>query len=102
MMAFTAKIHGKDTSREIIAVCDSEILGKTLVDKEREIEFTVSKDFYGSETFEWEEISESIGNGRNVNLIGNEIVGLAIKNKLVDPKSVIEIDGIKHAQIYSL
>ena len=32
-MAFTAKIHGKDTSREIIAACDSEILGKTLVDK---------------------------------------------------------------------
>ena len=101
-MAFTAKIHGKDTSREIIAVCDSEILGKTLVDKEREIEFTVSKDFYGSENFEWDEIANSISNGRNVNLVGNEIIDLAIKNGLVDSKSVIEIEGVKHAQIYSM
>lgn len=101
-MAFTAKIHGKDTSREIIAVCDSEILGKTLVDKEREIEFKVSKDFYGSENFEWDEIANSISNGRNVNLVGNEIVDLAIKNGLVDSKSVIEIEGVKHAQIYSM
>ena len=101
-MAFTAKIHGKDTSREIIALCDSEILGKTLVDKEREIEFTVSKDFYGSENFEWDEIANSISNGRNVNLVGNEIVDLAIKNGLVDSKSVIEIEGVKHAQIYSM
>lgn len=101
-MTFTAKIHGKDTPKEIIAVCDTDILGKTLVDREREIEFTVSKDFYGSENFEWEEISESISNGRNVNLVGNEVVELAIKNNLVDPKSVIEIEGVKHAQIYSI
>ena len=101
-MSFTAKIHGKDSSREIIAACDNEILGKILVDREREIEFKVSEEFYGNEIFEWEEIVDSISNGRNVNLVGNNIVELAIKNGLIDPKSVIEIDGVKHAQIYSL
>lgn len=101
-MPFSIKIHGQDTPREIIAACDSEMLGKTLVDKEREIEFTVSREFYGSENFEWEEIADSISNGRNVNLVGNDIVELAIKNGLVDPKSVIEIEGVKHAQIYSI
>ena len=101
-MSFTAKVHGKETNREVIAACDSKILGKTLVDKEKEIEFTVSREFYGNESFEWDEIAHSIRNSRNVNLIGNEIVELAIKNGLVDPKSVIEIGGIKHAQIYSL
>ena len=101
-MSFTVKIHGKDSSREIIAACDSEILGKILIDKEREIEFKVSEEFYGSESFEWEEIVDSISNGRNVNLVGNNIVELAIKNGLIDPKNVIEINGVKHAQIYSL
>lgn len=101
-MPFSIKIHSKDTPREIIAACDNEILGKTLVDREREIEFAVSKEFYGSENFEWEEIADSISSGRNVNLVGNEIVELAIKNGLVDPKSVIEIEGVKHAQIYSI
>ena len=101
-MSFTAKIHGKDSSREIIAACDNEILGKILVDREREIEFKVSEEFYGNEIFEWEEIVDSISNGRNVNLVGNNIVELAIKNGLIDPKNVIEIEGVKHAQIYSL
>ncbi|MCL4373082.1 DUF424 family protein [Candidatus Parvarchaeota archaeon] len=101
-MPFTAKIHGKDTSREIIAACDNEILGKILIDRKKEVEFKVSKEFYGSECFEWEEIADSISNGRNVNLVGNNIVELAIKSGLIDPKSVIEIDGVKHAQIYSL
>ena len=101
-MIFTMKIHGKDTPREIIAACDSEIVGKTLKDEKKEIEFNVSEYFYGNEKLEWEEIYKHIENGKNVNLVGNSIIELAIKNGLVDPKNVIEIDGIKHAQIYSI
>jgi hypothetical protein len=99
---FTMKIHGKDTGREIIAACDSEIVGKTLKDEKNEIEFNVSEYFYGNEKFEWDQISSYISNGKNVNLIGNTIVELAIKNGIVDDKSVVEIDGVKHAQIYSI
>lgn len=101
-MIFTMKIHGKDTPREIIAACDSEIVGKTLKDEKKEIEFNISEYFYGNEKLEWEEICKHIENGKNVNLVGNSIIELAIKNGLVDPKNVIEIDGIKHAQIYSI
>ena len=101
-MIFTMKIHGKDTPREIIAACDSEIVGKTLKDEKKEIEFNISEYFYGNEKLEWGEIYKHIENGKNVNLVGNSIIELAIKNGLVDPKNVIEIDGIKHAQIYSI
>jgi hypothetical protein len=101
-MAFTLKIHGKDTPREIIAACDSEIIGRTLIDKERDIEFKISEGFYGNERLEWEKVASILINGRNVNLVGNEIIKLAIENDLVDPKNVIEIEGVKHAQIYAL
>ncbi|MCL4391470.1 MAG: DUF424 family protein [Candidatus Parvarchaeota archaeon] len=99
-MAFSMKIHGKDTPREVIAVCDDYLVGKVLEDKNREIEFTVSSDFYGNEKFEWTDISQIVGNGRNLNLLGNEIVEQSIKAGVIDPENVIEISGIKHAQLY--
>ncbi len=99
-MAFAMKIHLQDTSREIVAACDSELLDKTLTDKEKEIEIKIEKSFYGEEEFEWPEIAEKIRNGLNVNLFGNEIVDKAVKEGIIKEGGVIKVAGVKHAQIY--
>jgi hypothetical protein len=99
-MTFSIKVHGKNTPNEIVAACDSDIVGMTVSDPEREIEFTISADFYGNEKLEWGEIRDTISKGKNVNIIGNEIVELAVKEEIIAPSSTLEINGIKHAQIY--
>lgn len=95
------KIH-EGRNEVVIAVADESLLGMTLHDKKRGIDFTVSKEFYGDELFELDEVIEKIKDSTNANLIGNEIVDAAIKEKIIDKDSFIEIDGIKHAQIYRI
>ncbi|EFD92700.1 MAG: Protein of unknown function DUF424 [Candidatus Parvarchaeum acidophilus ARMAN-5] len=99
-MAFSMKIHNKGESNEIIAVCDSALLGKTLNDDEKEIEFLVSPDFYGNETLEWDEIKIALIRGSNINIIGNDVVELASKEGIINQNNTIDINGIKHAQVY--
>ncbi len=99
-MVFSIKVHGKNTSNEIVAACDSDLVGTTVSDPEREIEFNISAEFYGNEKLEWKEIKDIISKGKNVNLIGNKIVELAIKEEIINLSNTLEINGIKHAQIY--
>ncbi len=101
-MEFSMLIHEKGTQNEIIAACDSELIGMTISDEEKEIEFTVSPEFYGNEKLKWEDIREKIINGRNVNIIGNEIIDMAVKDGIINPSNTIEINGVKHAQIYAI
>ena len=39
-----------------------------------------------------------IRNASVVNITGNAAVAIAIEEGLIDPSSVIEVDGVKHAQ----
>jgi len=101
MGRFSVKIH-ESRNEVIIAIADENLIGKTLHDKKRDIDFVVSKEFYGDEFFDLDYAIEKIRNGTNINLIGNEIIEAAIKENLIESGSFIEIDGIKHAQIYKL
>jgi len=79
----------------LIAVCDKELSGKTLQDKKLEI--FVNPRFYGNEQI-GEEIMELINNSNDGNVIGNNIINLLLKNKIITKKSIIKIKGISHAQ----
>ena len=69
---------------------------------EKDAEFKISEEFYGKKEFAWEEVAARMRNGRNINLVGNVTVEMAVKEGLVNADSVIEIEGIKHAQVYSI
>lgn len=99
-MIFAMKIHEKDTSNETIAVCDEDLLDTEIYDKERDIEFKISREFYGEEKFEWTDIKDILINGKNINLVGNEIVKMAVESGIVNPSNTIDINGVKHAQVY--
>ncbi len=79
----------------MIAVCDKELLGKTL--KNKDLDFFVNPRFYGEIEID-EKILELIVDVNDGNVIGNKIVELLLKNKVISKDSIIKIGKIKHAQ----
>jgi hypothetical protein len=84
----------------LLAVCDAEILGKTL--REGKIVFCIKEEFYKGAKVTVEEAVMMIANSTIVNLIGKNIVQKAIEGGYVHPEAVLNIEGVPHAQIVKL
>ena len=84
----------------LLAICDAEVLGKTLC--EGKIVFRVKEDFYKGAKVSVEEAIMMIENSTIVNMVGKNVVGKAIEKGYVHPEAVLSIDGIPHAQIVKL
>lgn len=84
----------------LLAICDAEILGKTL--KDGKIVFCVKEDFYRGAKVNVDEAMCMIENSTIVNMIGKNVVNRAIEKGYVHPEAVLKIKGIPHAQIVKL
>jgi uncharacterized protein len=93
------KIHVHENDR-ILAACDEEILGKTF--RGNGVKITVSERFYGGEIVSEETFIERTKSVTIMNLVGNSIVERAMTEGIVSMSNVIEIGGVKHAQVVIL
>jgi hypothetical protein len=84
----------------VLAICDSEILGKTL--REGKIVFHVNEKFYNGGLVTVEEAVEMIENSTIVNMVGKCCVEKAIAKGYVHPQAVLNIEGVPHAQIVKI
>ena len=84
----------------LLAVCDCELLGKTL--REGKIVFHIKEEFYNGRKASVEEAMGMIDNSTIVNLVGKCCVEKAIAEGYVHPEAVLKIEGIPHAQIVKL
>jgi len=84
----------------LLAICDAEILGKTL--KEGKIVFHVKEEFYKGVKVTVEEAVDMIEESTIVNMVGKNVVKKAIEKGYVHPEAVLNIEGIPHAQIVKL
>jgi hypothetical protein len=84
----------------LLAVCDCELLGKTL--REDKIVFRIKDEFYNGRKATVDEAMVMISNSTIVNLVGKTCVEEAISMGYVHPDAVIKIEGIPHAQIMKL
>jgi len=98
-LAISVKItkQGKDV---LVAACDAELLGKTL--KFGKVDFPIRGEFYGGEILTAEEALIQIRGGTTVNLLGEKIVGHAIKAGLIHPEAVLYVSGVPHALIIKI
>jgi len=83
---------------KVIAICDQELLGLKIVDKELNIVFYVSEHFYGGELVPVSYAMSKAKEATILNLVGENTVSAAIKEGLVHPDAVIRIAGVPHAQ----
>jgi hypothetical protein len=81
----------------LLAVCDCELLGKTL--RQGKIVFHVKDEFYNGGKVSVEEAVGMIENSTIVNMVGKNCVEKAIEKGYVHPESVLQIEGVPHAQI---
>ncbi len=84
----------------LLAICDTELLGKTL--REGKIVFQVKDEFYNGGRVTVEEAVDMIENSTIVNMVGKCCVENAIKRGYVHPEAVLSIEGVPHAQIVKL
>jgi len=84
----------------VLAVCDVELLGKTLC--EGKITFKVKDEFYNGGKINVDEAISMIKNATIINLVGQCCVEKAIQNGHVHSDAIITIEGIPHTQIIKL
>ncbi|MBU1245998.1 MAG: DUF424 family protein [Nanoarchaeota archaeon] len=91
------KFHIKG-DRTVVAICDKDLIGKTLEDKKQCIEIT--ERFYKGEKKTEKEVAVILQEATNINIIGKKSIALAIKQGVLDKEAVRKIKRIPHAQIY--
>lgn len=91
------KIH--EAYRKIIAICDSELLGKKF--EQDNLQLDVKEGFFGGKEMKESEIVEVIEEGKKddacFNIIGKESIAIATKVGIISENSVITIQDIPHA-----
>ncbi len=96
---FYAKVYY--VSNEILlACCDKDICGKVF--ENNDIVLNVKEEFYKGTLINEEEAIRLLNEATIINIVGKEIVSLAIKIGLVDKENVIEVQNIPHAQVFKI
>lgn len=92
-------IHDNINGR-VVAVCDSDLLGKTLEDENCAIE--ISQKFYGGELVNEEKVTSIIQKERNLNLVGKNIINLCLELEIITKDHIFLINDIPHVQLIEL
>ena len=93
------KIH--EGYRNIIAICDSNLIGKRF--EKGKIQIDVKPSFYDGEEKTEKEISEIIQDGKaedsTFSIVGKKAVELALKNNIITKEGIITVQDIPVALV---
>jgi uncharacterized protein len=89
------KVHSTPNGK-MLAICDSDLLGKTIEDDERRLD--LSANFYKGESRTEEEITDLLEDAYVVNAVGEKSVALLVKKRLVEKDCIMSISGVPYAQ----
>jgi len=84
----------------VIGACDESLLGKKF--REGKFQIDVAKNFYDGQRIDKKTLEKFLLEATIANLVGKETVACAIKLGLVNPKCILIIKGIPHAQIVQM
>jgi len=93
------KIH--KSYREVVAVCDSDLIGKYF--EEEEFQLDIKESFYKGEDLSREETFEIMKDGATedatFNIVGKESTDLALEAGIIEKEGISEIQGIPFALV---
>jgi len=84
----------------LLAVSDLSLIGKSF--KENDLQIEISEDFYYGKECNQSIVLELIRGATIVNAVGNRIINLLVKERVIDKDSVLTIKGVPHAQIIKI
>lgn len=80
----------------LVAACDEDVLGKTL--REGKLRLEVTPGFYDGFAGDEEAVEQHLRTCTIANLVGRNVVDLAIRLGFVAQENVLVIQGVPHAQ----
>ena len=96
---FLVKVH--DSYRDVVAVCDADLIGKKI--EEGEFQLDLTGEFYKGDEMNVDGLKRVIEAGGNedstFNIVGNNSVGVFLELGLVNKGGVREIGGVKFALV---
>ena len=95
-MKFRLKVY-RVKGEIVVAVCDSEIVGKTF--REGDLKIEVKESFYGDKEVDEEEVTKALRIATIANITGKRAVQLAIEMGIIDRENVLKIGECWHAQM---
>ncbi len=95
-MKFAYKIF-RSAGDTLLAVSDHSLLGKKF--EEDELSLEVNEGFYHENSCDEKGIVDVIKDATIVNAVGEGIVSLMVREKIIDESNVLRIGGVPHAQI---
>lgn len=78
----------------VVSACDAELLGRVLVDEERNIRYSVDPFFYKGELKTVEEALTFLSNATTGNLVGERIVRAAVEKGLIHPEAILVVEEV--------
>lgn len=88
------KIH--KGARIVVAICDSDLIGKVFEDEKRKLDLTTT--FFDGDEKDSEEVREIINFYKQedacFNVVGNKTIKLAKECKVIEDLGIAEINGI--------
>ncbi len=81
----------------VLAACDREILGKKF--EEGELQIHVKEEFYYESFVSEQTFLNSMKMATIINLVGKNVVNIAIREGYIEKENVIKISGVPHAQM---
>ena len=90
------KIHKSHNIRPVVAICDSELLGKKFEEGIRQLD--VRENFYKGEEMEKEDIIKMIKRQNiedaSFNIVGRESIQIALEAGIINKEGIHKIKGI--------
>ena len=85
-------IHGL-----VVIVTDQDIMGKIFTEKRLQLDLT--KKFYQGDLKSKEEVKKNIMTARHVHLTGKAAVAIGVEMDLVDPRKILFVQNVPHAEV---
>ena len=93
------KIH--KSYRDIVAICDSELLGKYF--EEEKFQLNIKENFYKGEEVSEEKATKILSNmgkeDATFNIVGEKSVSCALKAEIINKQGIKKIQGIPYALV---
>ena len=89
------KVHQADNGT-VVAVCDSELVGKKFSENEADLDLT--GDFFSGDEMDEDHAGDLLRNCYTFNIVGEKSIKLGLKEEVITQEDVKLISGIPHAQ----
>ena len=98
-MQFSVRVsdYQKNT---VLNICDSELLGKKIIQDELNIH--ISESYYGEKLVEKEEAKSLLKNSSIINMVGKETVSLSIELGIGSKNGIKTISGIPFLIVFKI